>query len=284
MPFVQLIPQIASPTPSPHQNLLRSASRLSRWRRQRRDPAHAAEEPRASDGSPPGATSSTGHALLDARRFSPAAAASWSATSWRPVPAAPAAATDCPGCTQLRPATAAPGWPGSGGKKAASSRPGAPQQDRPPRLRLLKRQEVSPEEVDGCVYASVVGEGEGAGTLQATKQLWFPGLICFIRFIVGNAPAGLRGCFWKPKVAPGRKLPLFMCDAKVRQLNEKPDLSSHDFSSVAASRHLPLGNDPRVQPFSARPCWRIAPAAPRLATTKQNLVIKSDTRGSKGEA
>src|SRR5208282_828485 len=43
---------------------------------------------RASDGSPRAATSSSGHALSNARRFSPTAAASWSATRRRSAAAA----------------------------------------------------------------------------------------------------------------------------------------------------------------------------------------------------
>ena len=59
------------------------------------------------------------------RRSSPTAAASWSATSWRPASAAPAAATSSPGYRRSGSATAAPRWRGSGGSKAASSRPPA---------------------------------------------------------------------------------------------------------------------------------------------------------------
>jgi len=46
MPFVQSIPQTPSPSPDlVTQNLLRSAGRLSRWRRQRHNPLqHAAKQ------------------------------------------------------------------------------------------------------------------------------------------------------------------------------------------------------------------------------------------------
>ena len=66
-----------------HRNLLRSAPRLIPLAAAAsRSSAACLRRPGASDDSLPAATSSTGHALSNTRRFSPAAAASWSATRW----------------------------------------------------------------------------------------------------------------------------------------------------------------------------------------------------------
>src|ERR1017187_4271806 len=77
----------------------------------------------ASDGPLPTTASSSGHALPTGRRSSPAAAASWSTTTFRFPSAAPAAATGCPSCMRSRSATAAPRSTGTGGNSAASSLP-----------------------------------------------------------------------------------------------------------------------------------------------------------------
>src|ERR1019366_8348919 len=69
---------------SRHRNLLRSAPRLIPLAAAAsRSSAACLRRAGALDDSLPAATSSTGHALSNARRFSPAAAASWSATSCR---------------------------------------------------------------------------------------------------------------------------------------------------------------------------------------------------------
>jgi hypothetical protein len=103
--------------PSRHQNQLRSADRLSGWHRQRHNPLqHAAKQPPRQALRQLQPIVAGGRAYLIRRP--PVFTSRYCKlvpTSWRPLPAAPAAATDCPDYKRSRSATAAPHSAGSGG-------------------------------------------------------------------------------------------------------------------------------------------------------------------------
>src|ERR1019366_5333384 len=77
----------------------------------------------SSDGSPPTAANNSGHVSPAVHPSSPAAAASWSATSSRFAWATPAAATNCPSCKPAHSIPAVPGLSGNDDNSVASSSP-----------------------------------------------------------------------------------------------------------------------------------------------------------------
>src|ERR1017187_10257788 len=77
----------------------------------------------SSDGSPPTAANNSGHVSPAVHPSSPAAAASWSATSSRCAWATPAAATNCPSCKPAHSIPAVPGLSGNDDNSVASSSP-----------------------------------------------------------------------------------------------------------------------------------------------------------------
>src|SRR5664280_3060716 len=77
----------------------------------------------SSDGSPPTAANNSGHVSPAVHPSSPAAAASWSATSSRFAWATPAAAPNCPSCKPAHSIPAVPGLSGNDDNSVASSSP-----------------------------------------------------------------------------------------------------------------------------------------------------------------